>query len=490
MAGPSMLSGVVPGVIPGQQAPDYSPISKGVGQMMTALVNAEMMKKQQAGESLTKQIALVQAGFPIDPNAIRKTAKAAGFPIMKPDDMAAHVQSAAQGGGPSTSGTNASQKPPDPTQIKPNLPGVTPPTGGPRSPVSNVGQAKTQEQMRGDALDQWVAHAQKIAQMKGMTEQAKLENDLTLTQLKSDALKGNNEALGKLFRMGEIPFDIKREQWLAMNPDQQRQALNIAAGAESPAEFNQRRDRIAENLVSSGKFKDPQDAFAAADTLAKGQGIPASLQAKETPFTFKEMTEAAQFMNQLAELGVPPDQLAARAEAARTGGFSAAFPAGVKLTPLSVQEMELRQKQLGLEQEKIGIEGKRLGLEAGRMEIEVARYNAMAAKLDLEAKNEKVKADAEQFKALVDIKKAGGKVDDTIMQAAQEKVAQHLGVDVKQVNDFFHFLTGGTHPEFKPKPATDLVKGMVGQKPKNKTTEPSTLKKIFDVMSGKTQEPI
>ena len=96
MAGPTELSGVVPGVVPGARGGDVAgavnTATSSIMKMMTTMVQMQESKKQMAGQNLEKMMKMAEAGFPIDPAAITKTAKQAGMPIMKGEDMKALVK--------------------------------------------------------------------------------------------------------------------------------------------------------------------------------------------------------------------------------------------------------------------------------------------------------------------------------------------------------------------------------------------------------------
>jgi hypothetical protein len=477
MAGPSSIAGTAGGVVPGQQAPDFSPISDSVSKMMDRFVQMTEAKKQHATEDLERSMKAVEAGFPIDPNHIKKMAKAAGMPLMKDGDMKAAVE-AGKGGGAT---------PTDTSQTKAELPDQG--SKGVAAVKTSQGNA---EQMKTATLDHWYNNAMQIAQKKGMNAQALLDYQGKVTEMKSAALNGDKEAVGKLMSANEIPFSIDKATWNGATDDEKHAMISIAAGHESEAQFNQRRDRISENLITTGKFKDPQMAMKAANALAHGADMPSDVKAAMTPNTFKELGEQAGFMGQLVELGVPSDKVGSTATAAQAGGLQNALPTGLK--PLALQAMQERaaasaeQKRHNQAQESI--EGSRVILEAGKFKAEEAHWAAMSAAADAKAGEERAKADLDQFRSLVELKKAGLNIDKQVLDGAQAKVADHLGVGTKEVNDWFHFLTGGTHQEFVPKPASDVATAAAGQKPKSQQQQPGTIEKLKKMMQQlKPSEP-
>lgn len=471
MAGPSELTGVVPGVVPGARGGDVAGAVSGAmdsfGKMMDLMVRAQDHKKQQAAQQLDNMTRMIDAGLGpmVDVTQVPKLMKKMGIPVRKPEDLKSSNQDL-QG-----------QQP-----VKPS--GTTSLTGqvqdGSKG-VSSVNQSKGNvEKFKAAALDHWYQNAMAAAEKKGMTGQALQDYSLKVAELKSQAANGDANATGQLMKLNEIPFSIDRAVWNNASDKQKQGIIDLAAGRETEKEFNTRRDHVMDNLLTTGKFKDPDMARRAADALAKGNALPSDVKAAMAPNTFRDLADEAGLMNTLVELGVPADKLGTTAEAARVGGLQNALPTGLR--PLAIQTMQQRTAQLELEGERVKLEGARVGMEAGKFAAEERHWQAMAAAADAKAKDDASKETLNTFKTLVEMKKAGISIDPAILSAASEKFANSQGVEVKEVNNFFHWLTGGTHQEFSPRADKGLASQMAGQKPKQ-APEPSTFQKVKDAIN-------
>jgi hypothetical protein len=172
----------------------------------------------------------------------------------------------------------------------------------------------------------------------------------------------------------------------------------------------------------------------AGQILAAGGELPASLKSKMKPFSFSELADQSRLMGQLIELGVPPDKVGRTAQSAAVGGLENALPKGLK--PVVLQQLELDKERLGLEELRYA------------KEIEIAA-KATAAE-QRKGMNDADKATLEEFKSLVELKKAGGAIPDSIIKGAQAKAGKVLNLEPKETNTLFHFLTGGTKTEYVP----------------------------------------
>lgn len=476
MAGPSEVSGVVPGVVPGPRGPDLSGVADSFSRMAMFMVQMNEQKKVHAAQDLDRMLNMVQGGFPIDPSAIVKAAKKAGTPIMKPEDMKAAVtppsptQTAGQG--VAKTGAGATGQP------------------GPAQAVQGITKGQDNlQQFKNNALQFWYDNAMNMAQKKGVRDQALMEYSTKVADLKNRAVDGDNVAMGRLMNLNEIPFKIDQAMWNAMSDKQKTGMMDVAAGRETEKEFNARKDALAESLITSGKISDPELAQRAGDALAHGNPLPPDVRAGMKPFTFKDLTQEAALSNQLIELGVPPEKIASVSQAAMLGGLQNALPTGLK--PLALQTIQIHQKELEVQAGRLGVEAYEAKTGRERMVAEEAHWQAMASKLDAEAQTAKQKAAYEQFLSLVQLKKSGAKIDDAIYNAAQSKLGEAFGVEAKETNNFFHWLTGGTHLEFTPKPATDVANQFAGAKPKNQQQTPGmvdTFKRMMKTLTKQTPQ--
>jgi hypothetical protein len=455
--------------------------------LVARLVSIHQHQQQQALTSLQGAIQLQGAGFPVDTKAIMKFAKKAKLPIeTNPENLKAWLASQMDAkGGKDTSGGQAQgqQGGGGPAQA---------PDGASESHKMAIdmanrlkaGQKVSPEEIASVRIKAMGEAMLKANNTAAATEQQKAENGLQVESLKSQAMAGDKAAVGKLMAGGGIPFNFEQAKWNAASESQRADAMDVWAGHESKGEFAARATRIGDSLTTSGRVTDPAAAYKIGNIIASGGTVPAELQSKMKPYTFKELADSAGLMGDLVQLGVPPDRVGKVASAAMTGGLENALPTGMK--PLAVQELALKRQE-------VGMEGTRTKIELARYEKEVASAERMDYLASLKAKSDEAKAALDSFKSLVEIKKAGGKVDEDIIRGASVKAANALGMDAEEVNSTFHFLTGGTDIKFKPRlteQGSATVKKFSGGQ--NKTPEPSDLQKIINTVRnrGKKQEPI
>ena len=452
--------------------------------LVARIVGIHEHQKQQAMAKLQGAVALQGAGFPVDTKAIMKFAKQAKLPIeTDPEKLKAWLatQMDAKSGKSSAGGGGQEQQQGQP---------MTAPDGA--SPSHQEAVAIANRLQKGEKVDPSEIVGLRIKAMgeamlkannvAAATEQQKADNALQVESLKGQALVGDKGAVGKLMNGAGIPFNFDQAKWAALDDKGRADVMDVFEGHESKADFAARASRIGESMITSGRFSDPASAYKAGNIIASGGTLPAELTAKMKPYTFKELADSAAMMGDLVQLGVPPDKIGKVSSAAMAGGLENALPTGLK--PLATQEMALKKAELGLE-------GARIGLEKERLDIEMVTAQRMDYLAQAKALSEKQKADIDNFKALVEIKKAGGKLDDDIIKGASVKAANALGMDAEEVNNTFHFLTGGTHLEFKPR-LTDQGSSVVNKfsgKP-NKAPEPSGLQSIINAVKNAHKEPI
>jgi len=422
MAGPSSTSGVGAnlGFMPG---PDYSPIEKGIAQ----IVAAHDQKKQNAAQEFDRLMKAVDMGLPVDPKQIEGTLKKSGIKLMQPDEMKAHLQAKQSGaadnllkptGATGATGVAAGAQPNGGTQAQ--------------SPTGAVAGAKqTQKQAQQSLLAGLVQHRLEVAKMKGETEENQLKLQNTLTDLHNKALNGDTEALGKLMAHNDIPFNLESQAWQKGTPEQRQKMMDVARGAETDAQVAARKDTIYGQLMADGRFKDPSMGMKAAEIISKGGELPTEVRNAMVPNTMTDLVKESQLGNQLIEMGVPADQVGTIAANAQKVGLANALPTGMK--PLATRQVEAAET--------------RTKVDVARFRAEEAHYTAMAAAMDAKMKEEGAKADLEMFKSLAEVKKLSpSAVTDDMIKAAQTKAMRAMGWTETETKGFWNTITGGLIP--------------------------------------------
>lgn len=430
MAGPSSTSGVGAnlGFMPG---PDYSPIEKGIAQ----IVAAHDQKKQNAAQEFDRLMKAVDMGLPVDPKQIEGTLKKSGIKLMQPDEMKAHLQAKQSGaadnllkptGVTGATGVAAGAQPNGGTQTQ--------------SPTGAVAGAKqTQKQAQQSLLAGLVQHRLEMAKMKGETEENQLKLQNTLTDLHNKALNGDTEALGKLMAHNDIPFNLESQAWQKGTPEQRQKMMDVARGAETDAQVAARKDAIYGQLMADGRFKDPSMGMKAAEIISKGGELPTEVRNAMVPNTMTDLVKESQLGNHLIEMGVPADQVGTIAANAQKVGLANALPTGMK--PLATRQVEAAET--------------RTKVDVARFKAEEAHYTAMAAAMDAKMKEEGAKADLEMFKSLAEVKKLSpSAVTDDMIKAAQTKAMRAMGWTETETKGFWNTITGGliptTNRSFRP----------------------------------------
>ena len=429
MAGPSSTSGVGAnlGFMPG---PDYSPIEKGIAQ----IVAAHEQKKQNAAQEFDRLMKAVDMGLPVDPKQIEGTLKKSGIKLMQPDEMRAHLQAKQSGAADNL------LKPTGATGATGVAAGAKPNGGTSQTPAGAVAGAKqTQKQAQQSLLSGLVQHRLEVAKMKGETEENQMKLQNTLSSLHNEALNGNAEALGKLMAHNDIPFNLQSQAWQQGTPEQRQKMMDVARGAETDAQVAARKDAIYGQLMSDGRFKDPAMGMKAAEIIAKGGELPTEVRNSMIPNTMTDLVKESQLGNQLIEMGVPPDQVGTIAANAQKVGLANALPTGMK--PLATRQVEAGEK--------------RTAVEVARFKAEEMHYQAMAASMDAKMKEEGAKADLEMFKSLAEVKKLSpSAVTDDMIKAAQTKAMRAMGWTETETKGFWNTITGGligtTNRGFRP----------------------------------------
>jgi hypothetical protein len=440
---PNLAGMGMPQAPPAQESSlSYVGGAHGIFDLIGRFINIKEHQRQQAMNQFMSTAGLMAQGFPIKDTELTRLAKKAKLPFENdPDKLKAWAKSMS---GEQAGGTE--KGPPNMNMATglPNLP-PAPPGSDPHlqeaidmhNRIASSGKPASGAEMYAMYVKGLAARASQMLNMQAKTEMQRAQNAQMVESLKGQVLQGGplgQEARGKLMRAGELPINVPYEQWNAMTDQEKRGYLRGQAGYESDAEKSARGQRIGEALLTSGRFSDPRDAFAAGKSLAEGGSIAPELVGKMKPYSFAESTERLKWMGILEDMGVAPGDMGRTLQAVESGGFENAFPTGMK--SLQMQELDIRSKQMDIEKLKY------------EKEVEIAnKMDRMAAAKEL---SEQSKADLENFKALVELKKMGGNVPSDLLKGAQAKAAAAMNMDVHEVQSWWEGIFGGTHFEFTP----------------------------------------
>lgn len=431
---------------PGQPQPQSS--ASYVGQSDSVLdfvgrfLSIKQHQKAQAFEQMQSAMSLSQAGFPIDVKAFSKMVKKSGIPIATDEETLrafhdteiAKKQPQKPGALPGNVDPMSMMKgAPQPMQAPDGSPDYVRQAVDAHNKITSSGKPLDAGEEMGLYMNVLAGRARQLSATKSMTEQEKAGNELMIEQLKHQAGMGDPHAAGKLMAMGGMTPNVNFLQWSEMPNNLKTKVYEMQAGAETDAEKAARGGRITESLVTSGRVTDPAAAAKIGDILAHGGTVPPDLQGKIKPYTFSELADTAKLGSFLQDMGVK--DIGHVMAAAQAGGLENALPAGMK---------SVAMRQLELEQTKAGFE--RLKYEK---ELEIAARMDEIAKS--KAASDQAKQDLETFRGLVEIKKLGQNVPDEMIKGAQVKAARALNMDVREVDTFWNFLTGGTKLEFTPR---------------------------------------
>jgi hypothetical protein len=433
-------------------------------------------KQNNAMQQIDRNMKAAEAGFPVDQTHLVKLAKQAGLKIASdPASLQAFIDSAhGQKAGPTGSPSQSPQ-----TGGQGQAGAGAQPQGG--QSKNNVQQASQAKMSVGDQKKQvaqiWAQRAVEAAQKRGESVARLGELADHVTRLKQDVLGDNKEAsqqaVGKLMALNEVPFSLDKAEWEGASTEQKSSMINIAAGHETDAQRATRTTAMTDTMLASGRYTDPGMANKAATAMANGQPIPPDAQKAMKPFTMTELAQQADTMGQLVAVGVPANRIGSVMSAASVGGLANALPTGIN--PIVIQQMVQKNEELKIQKEQVGIEGyqaqtgrAQLGLEQQRVGLEQERLTKETAMAQAASENAANKEFFENFQALVMMKKAGASVPKEVMDSYTAQLAEKSGMDVTSAKHWWNYITGGSHLEFSPKPASGLASSAAGRSPTTK----------------------
>jgi hypothetical protein len=437
------------------------------------MVNIHAQRQKSAAGDLDRQLLAAQKGFPVDPKAVEKTAKKAGLPLMKPEDMKGLLEKPADGAKPTIN-----TQEPDQYKQAYNV-----------AAIKDVGDRQKAETSHG--IDGMIRTAVQNHALRGANETQVLQYTKNLMTLKDAALNGDPRALGKLSAAGELKIDVPTQVWQSYSPQQKNKYLEMSRGAETEAEKNGRIQAAATHLIDAGAFTSPEAAYQAAASLADGKGLTPEMKATMRPTSVQDLTKEVGIVDNLAAIGLSGPQIWDMARGANLTGISNYFPKN--FTPIQQKMMSIRQQEANTgsanaQTERMGVtgftdssgqkipgrlesEGKRTAIEQQEADARKLAAENTANRIQAAMKTAADKDFIATYTAMVDIKRAGGRVDPQVMNLMQEKLVEKGGgtYTIEDVKSWYNYIIGGSHKEMKVgiAPGSDTI-------PADSTTDDST----------------
>lgn len=292
-----------------------------ISNVIGMIANYHAAKENQAVRDIQRMNEAMKAGFQPDPKAYTKAWKNAGVPLISGKDASA-VQQHGQDGG--------QQSPTPPSQQ-----GMQP--AGQEDPhaqafnVKSITDVKQRQQKETELqVDGVIRQAVTNAHLKGANQQQVLEQTQQMLDLKGKALKGDMNALGTMYRMGEIKgVDIPAQVYNGYTDAQKAQYGNLQLGYEAPAAKAQRIASSAQAQVTEGRFTNLEDATKYVTAVESGGPVPKDIADKAVLHPLSDMVKGAESMDVFAHMGYSGDQLVQMANKFSTMGM-AALPAGLQ----------------------------------------------------------------------------------------------------------------------------------------------------------------
>jgi hypothetical protein len=477
-----MGASLVPGVIGSGGTGGTQPFD--VNGFMQVALQLKQMKTQQedkkkaeaAGniDMISKNPSLL---FAIDPKQVEKWFKDAGIKLADPGSPTPNPSAAAASATPQ--GTPAA--PSQPQML--NTPGINLPAsilkgagggnnsgaqaGNPASPEAAkkapgggvVDQAQI-PQIGDEARARWGAlaplYSQGMSQLQLESMKAAHERDIMAVQ--DAAMKGDVRAMGRLYALAGKPITDSDIRGMVissnMDPKIVNEALGFALGHESEADKSKRQEDMFKTIAGTPAVMeriDAKDIPTLVNSITQTGMWPQGVKLKNQTST--EMFETAKIANDMMEkLGYPAQFAFGQAQAEMMGiPNTQTLPRGFQTIP----QLQAQTALLGLsvEKTKLQIEGERLKIEGLK---DAKLIDAQISKNTLE-----------EFQSLVDAKKAGVTIPKELSDGVLAKLGQEVGLEPKRVNDFWNFVTGGTHQELVPKVDTEALKGQQGPQATN-----------------------
>lgn len=480
--------------IPGGPDPNVE-----IGQKVQSLVQMglqlEQQKKQDAQQTLEMGFKLMDLGIDPDYGKMTQAAKQLGYPLpndtkqwqasraqMTPTPGVNPNQAASTGGAMQGNKSGAASGTPVSTNAANKAPagGMTQsavPTQTVQKAVAGNLPAQQQSTSQPGTLQGYTESRRQAmsmaSQAQAMTleeQKMKLEKDRRMMSIgqKIDAGEKVSD-----FEMGEFfswstgqPLSLPLMEYLAADEKDKARMIDMAAGAESDADKNNRIQGTINTLVTSPQFADMykyEDRVKAATAIANGLPVPPEIKARPD---IRNMVEAANFTNQMLSHGIPFKYAGPMGEAFAAGGNPwGLLPTGVKSLEEIQGESELRRAAAA--ERQAGAAERSTDLQMAQLEVDFAQARIAAAKLAAVEQTEANKQVQDRLTTLIAGAKAGY-VDQEVVKAAVNDAARIAGWEVREKDGFFRTIWKGivgATEYVTPGASASEVGGMVGQMP-------------------------
>lgn len=468
-----------------------------------ALTMLNAKKQKEAGERAESEAAIREAlklakeGFPIDAKSVEKHAKRLGIDFQQIVDQTkqptvkageSNLPGAEEAAGATAKPTTGTQPAPlNPQDIaslgnaiggsKQGAQSAFPisenaaaknPGGGVVGPIQDSGQLQGQV-AQGNELQynngvvhpaQAMESVQSVLSGMAMDAQMKSNMEREFTKLQQSALT-NDRDLGRLMLVGAAagrPINMEAFAWTQGTPESRGRAIEIAHGAETPHQFNTRKESIRQHVFSQyGALGiSPQELSQVTDALASGRSIPPELAAKMS----KEMNgvKGAETFYKLAPV--------IGTEQARK--VSDAVAAGIPLTAA------LPSNLVGMAEKLLKLEERKTAATEAHAAAATSSAATNAKEMDLRMQSLALKAMSEQdeklmtnWNNLIAMKKNGFDIPDDVVEQATDRMAERFGFKPEETRGIWNYMTFGmiptTNKEYRPQAGVDPK--FVGTKP-------------------------
>lgn len=393
----------------------------------------------EAMQGVSKDVTISAAS--VDPMAILAQAQQSGGAVglpstMKPQDVA-RAGNTMQG---NKSGAQAANPASDVAADRAPGGGVTKTAPAPGSGILQHMLAQAKQQY--PALAQMYQGA--LSQQQIAAAQAEREMAITANWNAFDNGRGDWAAGGRAIAMSGGKLDDQMLRALmatAGTPQMKEGVYRFLTGGMTPEKISERRTSVLKDLTAPGNqllpmLKNKEDVFAIADSIAQGGPLP---KVALHPMTLEQQKTAADEAYKWMEYGFPPALSTSIGEKRALGlAYSQIFPEGFDaalfkqgFVPMPERKMRAGEKEA----------------EAKMLTAKAAAQQASndAGRLALLKDEAKYKPILDSFNRLVEAKKAGVDIDDSVLQEAIAAVAgiPELGMTVKRVRNTWNYLTLG-----------------------------------------------
>jgi hypothetical protein len=437
-------------------------------QLAMAVKSFKMQEKEQKRQQAQQKVDLLlkNPGLLVmtDPKDLEKAMKE-GFDLKFTDDTPANPQNANQTAPQAKVDPNAIASVANATQgNKAGAQAANPPSSEAANKAPGGGEVNTHtqvtEKLAAEANHAFQEKFNKLAPIYGQAmsqldlESHKARAMMEIEDVKTNAAKGDMQAMGRLMLLsGKQVSDVDMRAMVVssnMDPKIQAQALGFALGNETDGDKAKRFDTTLKTLASSpefmGRLARPEDVAAYARSIVYSGRLPEGISVK--PHTLAELTnEAAYEKTLIGDVGLPYD-IAHTIARGRTDGIeiTASMPKGFQT---------IAQREAGAKETQASA-----ALTGAEAELQRLKNDGLKIQSELSAKPYEDLND--RLRMMTEASKAKHPWPQDVQDALLNEVAVASHLMPERVNNFFHFLTGGAHWEYKQNPDSDLAKSAAG----------------------------